>query len=286
MEFSVRSAELTSLLEKKISNFFTSLKLDEIGRVVSVGDGIARVYGLNEIQAGDVSAYIPTNVIYVFFFLILILVFVLWILILLSRFFQDLSIRIFFVYITNPYFKGAISFCRWALLLFIFFRYGLAIYNNFHSIVLDLSVCPMMAPSGGAAGSDSSNSGWKTYLNLSEDSDKPEAAQPVPEEPGGQFFGPHEPSCSYLRKRIPVVLRSCQHRAVRRDFLQTIFEDLHLSQSQFQSQASAEKRLKIAEMLNIMSDNRDLFLQRQGQGGQGYYLTGEIHNWERGLDVP
>jgi len=43
MEFSVRSAELTSLLEKKISNFFTSLKLDEIGRVVSVGDGICLV---------------------------------------------------------------------------------------------------------------------------------------------------------------------------------------------------------------------------------------------------
>nr|GEX04613.1 retrovirus-related Pol polyprotein from transposon TNT 1-94 [Tanacetum cinerariifolium] len=37
--------------ESRISNFYTNFQVDEIGRVVSVGDGIARVYGLNEIQA-------------------------------------------------------------------------------------------------------------------------------------------------------------------------------------------------------------------------------------------
>ncbi|KAL6491688.1 hypothetical protein OROGR_034174 [Orobanche gracilis] len=57
MEFSVRAAELTTLLESRISNFYTNLKVDEIGRVVSVGDGIARVYGLNEIQAGEMVAF-------------------------------------------------------------------------------------------------------------------------------------------------------------------------------------------------------------------------------------
>jgi F0F1-type ATP synthase alpha subunit len=31
--------------------------VDEIGRVVSVGDGIARVYGLNEIQAGEMVEF-------------------------------------------------------------------------------------------------------------------------------------------------------------------------------------------------------------------------------------
>ncbi|KAI5638622.1 hypothetical protein M9H77_00123 [Catharanthus roseus] len=53
MELSPRAAELTSLLESRISNFYTNFQVDEIGRVVSVGDGIARVYGLNEIQAGE-----------------------------------------------------------------------------------------------------------------------------------------------------------------------------------------------------------------------------------------
>ena len=53
MEQTPRAAELTSLLESRISNFYTNFQVDEIGRVVSVGDGIARVYGLNEIQAGE-----------------------------------------------------------------------------------------------------------------------------------------------------------------------------------------------------------------------------------------
>ena len=51
MEFSPRAAELTTLLESRMTNFYTNFQVDEIGRVVSVGDGIARVYGLNEIQA-------------------------------------------------------------------------------------------------------------------------------------------------------------------------------------------------------------------------------------------
>nr|YP_010598254.1 ATP synthase F1 subunit 1 [Psychotria serpens]UIG86754.1 ATP synthase F1 subunit 1 [Psychotria serpens] len=57
MELSPRAAELTSLLESRISNVYTNWKVDEIGRVVSVGDGIARVYGLNEIQAGEMVEF-------------------------------------------------------------------------------------------------------------------------------------------------------------------------------------------------------------------------------------
>ncbi|KAI3772885.1 hypothetical protein L6452_04079 [Arctium lappa] len=57
MEFSSRAAELTTLLESRISNFYTNFQVDEIGRVVSVGDGIARVYGLNEIQAGEMVEF-------------------------------------------------------------------------------------------------------------------------------------------------------------------------------------------------------------------------------------
>ncbi|VFQ93854.1 unnamed protein product [Cuscuta campestris] len=40
-----------------MSNFYTNFQVDEIGRVVSVGDGIARVYGLNEIQAGEMVEF-------------------------------------------------------------------------------------------------------------------------------------------------------------------------------------------------------------------------------------
>ena len=57
MELSPRAAELTTLLESRISNFYTDFQVDEIGRVVSVGDGIARVYGLNEIQAGEMVEF-------------------------------------------------------------------------------------------------------------------------------------------------------------------------------------------------------------------------------------
>lgn len=57
MEFTPRAAELTTLLENRIIKKNTDLKVDEIGRVVSVGDGIARVYGLNEIQAGEMVEF-------------------------------------------------------------------------------------------------------------------------------------------------------------------------------------------------------------------------------------
>jgi F-type H+-transporting ATPase subunit alpha len=50
-------SELSYLLEQRITHFYTQLQVDEIGRVVSVGDGIARVYGLNQIQAGEMVEF-------------------------------------------------------------------------------------------------------------------------------------------------------------------------------------------------------------------------------------
>jgi F-type H+-transporting ATPase subunit alpha len=50
-------AELSYLLEQRITNYYTKLQVDEIGRVISVGDGIARVYGLNQIQAGEMVEF-------------------------------------------------------------------------------------------------------------------------------------------------------------------------------------------------------------------------------------
>ncbi|KAJ4829165.1 hypothetical protein Tsubulata_007024 [Turnera subulata] len=57
MEFSPKAAEVITLLENRITNFYSNVKVDEIGRVISVGDGIACVYGLNEIQAGEMVEF-------------------------------------------------------------------------------------------------------------------------------------------------------------------------------------------------------------------------------------
>ena len=54
---SINAGELSNLLENRITNYYTKLNVDEIGRVLSVGDGIARVYGLNKIQAGEMVEF-------------------------------------------------------------------------------------------------------------------------------------------------------------------------------------------------------------------------------------
>jgi proton translocating ATP synthase F1 alpha subunit len=53
----ISAAELSNLLEQKVSNYYVKLDVDEIGRVISVGDGIARVYGLQKIQAGEMVEF-------------------------------------------------------------------------------------------------------------------------------------------------------------------------------------------------------------------------------------
>ncbi len=50
-------AEVSTLLEQKITNYYIKLQVDEIGRVVSIGDGIAHVYGLNKIQAREMVEF-------------------------------------------------------------------------------------------------------------------------------------------------------------------------------------------------------------------------------------
>ncbi|KAG0450464.1 hypothetical protein HPP92_026687 [Vanilla planifolia] len=57
MEFSPRAAELTALLECRMTHFDMNFQVDEIGGLVPVRDGIARVYGLNEIQAGEMVEF-------------------------------------------------------------------------------------------------------------------------------------------------------------------------------------------------------------------------------------
>ena len=45
--------EFSSILEKKISDFKSSAELKEVGEVISVGDGIAKIYGLDNVQIGE-----------------------------------------------------------------------------------------------------------------------------------------------------------------------------------------------------------------------------------------
>lgn len=49
----IRPDEITSIIKEKIENFVPQAQIDEVGTVISVGDGIARIYGLNKAVAGE-----------------------------------------------------------------------------------------------------------------------------------------------------------------------------------------------------------------------------------------
>merc|ERR1711907_232949 len=53
----VGAAEVTNILEDRIKSFYQDTNIDEIGRVLAIGDGIARVYGLQEVQAGEMVEF-------------------------------------------------------------------------------------------------------------------------------------------------------------------------------------------------------------------------------------
>ncbi len=53
----VRAEEISELIRKQIEEFETSVKLDETGIVIKVGDGVARVYGLENVEYGEVVEF-------------------------------------------------------------------------------------------------------------------------------------------------------------------------------------------------------------------------------------
>ncbi len=53
----IQAAEISSILKEQIENFGQETGVDEVGRVLSVGDGIARVYGLDKVQAGEMVEF-------------------------------------------------------------------------------------------------------------------------------------------------------------------------------------------------------------------------------------
>ena len=53
----IRAAEISAILKDQISNFGNEAEVAEVGRVLSIGDGIARVYGLDQVQAGELVEF-------------------------------------------------------------------------------------------------------------------------------------------------------------------------------------------------------------------------------------
>ena len=53
----IRAAEISKVIKDQIANFGTEAQVSETGQVLSVGDGIARVYGLDKVQAGEMVEF-------------------------------------------------------------------------------------------------------------------------------------------------------------------------------------------------------------------------------------
>ena len=53
----IRAAEISAILKTQIANFGQEADVSDVGQVLSVGDGIARVYGLDKVQAGEMVEF-------------------------------------------------------------------------------------------------------------------------------------------------------------------------------------------------------------------------------------
>ena len=53
----IRAAEISAILKEQIESFGTEADVAEVGQVLSVGDGVARVYGLDNVQAGELVEF-------------------------------------------------------------------------------------------------------------------------------------------------------------------------------------------------------------------------------------
>ncbi|MCO6500772.1 MAG: F0F1 ATP synthase subunit alpha [Vicingus serpentipes] len=53
----VKPAEVSAILKQQLAGFKTEAQLEEVGTVLQIGDGIARIYGLSEVQAGELIEF-------------------------------------------------------------------------------------------------------------------------------------------------------------------------------------------------------------------------------------
>ena len=54
---SIRPEEIPEIIKERISNFETRLQVEEVGTVLSVGDGVARIFGLKNVLAGELVEF-------------------------------------------------------------------------------------------------------------------------------------------------------------------------------------------------------------------------------------
>src|ERR1700678_478346 len=57
----IKANEITQLIRQQIENYESKIAVDEVGTIVTLGDGIARVYGLDKVTPGELSL-IPHDV--------------------------------------------------------------------------------------------------------------------------------------------------------------------------------------------------------------------------------
>src|SRR6202049_621514 len=57
----INADEISKILREQIENYEQTVSVDEVGSVISVGDGIARVHGLEKVMAGEMLGF-PKNI--------------------------------------------------------------------------------------------------------------------------------------------------------------------------------------------------------------------------------
>ena len=53
----IRPDEISSIIRQQIEDYASTVKVTNVGTVLQVGDGIARVYGLNKVMAGELLEF-------------------------------------------------------------------------------------------------------------------------------------------------------------------------------------------------------------------------------------
>ena len=57
MSTTMRPEEITGIIKERIANFETKLDVNEVGTVLTIGDGVARVFGLKNVLAGELVEF-------------------------------------------------------------------------------------------------------------------------------------------------------------------------------------------------------------------------------------
>src|SRR5271170_3069629 len=53
----IKADEISKILREQIANYEQTVSVDEVGSIISVGDGIARIHGLEKVMAGEMLAF-------------------------------------------------------------------------------------------------------------------------------------------------------------------------------------------------------------------------------------